>query len=258
MAKEAKITELKSLQNEFEKAMGMYSDKLDDNDIRKMFERECERFKAALPIYAAKSKIVDTTANNQVFIVLGELGCGKSTQLVQYVYEATIMGTSKLSRRGQIVCTQPAKVAAITLARHVAQQIGCHVGDTVGYRVDKKGKENTNTAIKYVTDHVLLEECLTDATMSKYSCIVVDEAHQRTLCTDFLLGLLKQAVSQRPDLRLIILSDASHGVHVQVFQKYFNNCPVVEIRKPAEICRILYQERHINEQPNRWVCYIGS
>jgi ATP-dependent RNA helicase DHX8/PRP22 len=233
--------------DEFEQTINTYTDKLTDNNIRLMFERECERFKEGLPIYGMKTTILNTLASNQVCIVQGDSGSGKSTQLVQYAYEAACLGISKISRRGQIVCTQPRKIAAITLARHVARQFGSQVGDVVGYRVGGEVKENANTAIKYVTDRILLNECIADNTLSKYSCIIVDEAHERTLFTDLLLSLLKEVLTRRPDLRLIITSST---IDTEVLQKYFCNCPLIEVPRRAASSNVglHYEPKPIGEQ----------
>ena len=228
-AKQEKLKELQSQRDEFNKAIEVYVQKLMDQpnkatvlEIKQAFDRECARLTEALPIYAKKSIIIDTVNSSQVCIVLGETGSGKSTQLVQYLYE----NGKFFHRRGQIVCTQPRKVAAVSLARHVSKEFGCHVGDVVGYRVGSDAKENADTAIKYVTDRVLLNEYMKDPLLEKYWCIIIDEAHERTLFTDLLLGLLKKLLLRRPELRLIITSAT---IDPAIFCSYFDNCPIVRV-----------------------------
>jgi ATP-dependent RNA helicase DHX8/PRP22 len=181
--------------------------------------------------------------------VLGETGSGKSTQLVQYLYDAGLAGYGK----GQIVCTQPRKVAAISLARHVSTEVGCCVGDTVGYRVGNNVQERAITVMKYVTDRVLLNECMRDALLSKYSCIIVDEAHERSLFTDLLLSLLKQLLVRRPELRLIITSAT---INPDIFVKYFNGCPVLRVSGRLFPIQVFYHEQQpplLNEKTEDFV-----
>ena len=191
------------------------------SEQRKRFGIECNRFLNALPIYARKSDIIDIIANNQVTILIGETGSGKSTQITQYLYDHT-----DLSKKGALVCTQPRKVAAVTLADHVSREMGVKVGTTVGYRVGMHGKFNTNTKVYYTTDHALLNECIEDRLFSKYSCVIIDEAHERSLQTDILLAFLKQCLPQRKDLRVVITSAT---IDASLFTKYFGDYPVVSV-----------------------------
>ena len=136
--------------------------------LREAFGRECRRIEAALPMYAKKTKIVQLITENQVCVILGETGSGKSTQMTQYLYEAGF------AEKGLIVCTQPRKVAATTLASHVAREMGNTVGKVVGCRVGGNVQASKEmTGIVYVTDHILLNECLKDPKLSKYSCIII-------------------------------------------------------------------------------------
>uniref|UniRef100_A0A2C9JL94 RBR-type E3 ubiquitin transferase n=1 Tax=Biomphalaria glabrata TaxID=6526 RepID=A0A2C9JL94_BIOGL len=138
---------------------------------------ECQRLDNALPMYARRQDIIEKVTSNQVSVILGETGSGKSTQLVQYLYEAG------LAKAGPIVCTQPRKVAAITLAERVAKEMVVNVGQLVGYKtgIKKMISKRGDTKIIFSTDHCLLNECLKDKHFSGYSCIIVDEAHERKL-----------------------------------------------------------------------------
>ena len=191
-------------------------------NVRKQFGRECCRFVKALPIYARRQEIVDTVSHQQVTILIGETGCGKSTQLVQYLYD------ERFGTKGLIACTQPRKVAAITLAKHVSEEMGAKLGVEIGYKVGMQGgRFSESTKVVFMTDHALLNECVEDRNFTKYSCIVVDEAHERSLQTDILLALIKRCLFQRPDLRVIITSAT---IDPQQFTEYFGpQCPILRV-----------------------------
>ena len=188
--------------------------------LRKSFGRECHRLDAALPMYAKKTIIIETIKENQVCIVLGETGSGKSTQMTQYLYEAGF------AEKGLIVCTQPRKVAATSLAAHVAREMGGVPGQIVGCHVGGNIQASKTTGIVYATDHILLNECLEDPSLSKYSCIIIDEAHERSLYSDLLLGMIKKSLAQRPELRVVITSAT---IDPALFVAYFDQCPVLEV-----------------------------
>ncbi|XP_078365786.1 uncharacterized protein LOC144650025 [Oculina patagonica] len=189
-------------------------------ELRKIFGRECHRLEASLPMYAKKTKIIDLVKENQVCVVLGETGSGKSTQMTQYLHEAG------LAEKGLIVCTQPRKVAATSLASHVAREMGGVPGQVVGCHVGGNIQASKTTGIVYATDHVLLNECLRDPNLSKYSCIIIDEAHERSLYSDLLLGMIKKSLAQRPELRVVITSAT---IDPDVFVAYFDQCPVLKV-----------------------------
>ena len=189
-------------------------------ELRNSVGRECHRLDAALPMYAKKSSIVETVRENQVCVVLGETGSGKSTQMTQYLFEAGF------AEKGVIVCTQPRKVAATSLAAHVAREMGGAVGQIVGCHVGGKTQASKTTGIVYTTDHVLLNECLKDPSLPKYSCIIIDEAHERSLYSDLLLGMIKKTLAKRPELRVVITSAT---IDPALFVGYFNQCPVLRV-----------------------------
>ena len=186
----------------------------DVNKLRMDFGLELNRFENSLPIYARKNDVIQCVHMNQVSIILGETGSGKSTQLLQYLHVA------EFHKKGVIVCTQPRKVAVTSLAQRVAQEMGCHVGHMVGFQVGSLKKRNQQTRLLYVTDYALLNECLKDQTFAQFSCIVIDEAHERSIYTDLLLGLIKRILPQRPDLRVIITSAT---IDPEVFVRYFRS-----------------------------------
>ncbi|NPA77114.1 MAG: DEAD/DEAH box helicase [Candidatus Diapherotrites archaeon] len=225
-----KINELKAQETEFLKAANSILAELNVDskqptsrileDSRRRFGLEASKFSSALPMYARRSVIIDCIRANQVSVILAETGSGKSTQVTQYMLEAG------LAERGQIVCTQPRKVAAATLARRVAEEMYTTVGHLVGYKAGFVEKRSKRTKIMYVTDHVLLNECIGDPDLSRYSCIVIDEAHERSIYTDLLLGMIKKALQRRPDLHAIITSAT---IDPEVFVKFFGGCPVLRV-----------------------------
>lgn len=141
----------------------------------------------SLPIYAYKDELVQAIMEYQVLIVVGETGSGKTTQIPQYLTEAGFScdGTKHIG------CTQPRRVAAMSVAKRVADEMGVKLGHEVGYSIRFEDCTSERTLIKYMTDGMLLREFLTEPDLSSYSCIIVDEAHERTLHTDILFGLIK-------------------------------------------------------------------
>ena len=188
---------------------------------RKSFGRECNRYQSALPMYAYRKDITEIVLASRVTIVIGETGSGKSTQLAQYLYEAG------LGDSGIIACTQPRKVAAISLAKHVSTEMGCTLGHELGYKTGLRGKYSEKTRVLYMTDHTLLNECIADPEFSKYSCLIIDEAHERSLSTDLLLAFIKQCLPSRPDLKVIITSAT---IDPYLFVRFFgDDCPVITV-----------------------------
>ncbi len=184
-------------------------------------DREFRKFKASLPIYAKRMEILETIRCGQVVVLIGETGSGKSTQLAQYLAEETS------SHGGKIVVTQPRKIAAISLAKRVSEEFGCKVGQEVGYHVGLDKKIDKKTIIKFVTDRILLNEVLKGGDeMQQYSCIVIDEAHERSIHTDLLVAMLKQQLTSFPHLKLIVTSAT---LNTEVFRRYFNGCPLVKV-----------------------------
>ncbi|KAK6986598.1 hypothetical protein BgiMline_016250 [Biomphalaria glabrata] len=183
---------------------------------------ECQRLNNALPMYARRQDIIEKVTSNQVSVILGETGSGKSTQLVQYLYEAG------LAKTGPIVCTQPRKVAAITLAERVAKEMVVNVGQLVGYKtgIKKMISKRGDTKIIFSTDHCLLNECLKDKHFSGYSCIIVDEAHERSIYTDLLLSMIKTCLPKRPDLKVIVTSAT---IDPEIFIQYFHSTPELRV-----------------------------
>ncbi|XP_015282083.1 PREDICTED: ATP-dependent RNA helicase DHX8-like, partial [Gekko japonicus] len=140
----------------------------------------------SLPIFRLKDQLIQAVHDNQILIVIGETGSGKTTQITQYLAEAGY------TSRGKIGCTQPRRVAAMSVAKRVSEEFGCCLGQEVGYTIRFEDCTSPETVIKYMTDGMLLRECLIDPDLTQYAIIMLDEAHERTIHTDVLFGLLKK------------------------------------------------------------------
>lgn len=164
-----------------------------------------------LPIFQHKTQILNHIASNKVTVIIGETGSGKSTQIPQFLME---------SSPKQVAVTQPRRVAAASLAQRVSAEYGCALGQQVGYQVRFANVTSDSTKLKYVTDGMLLREITIDPQIKKYSTIVIDEAHERTVVTDLLLGFLKQLITSglRPDLAVVIMSAT---LNAEVFGDFF-------------------------------------
>ncbi|XP_023930789.1 ATP-dependent RNA helicase DHX8-like [Lingula anatina] len=163
---------------------------------------------------------VAAVTDNQMLIVIGETGSGKTTQITQYLAEAGY------TTMGKIGCTQPRRVAAMSVAKRVSEEFGCRLGQEVGYTIRFEDCTSPETKIKYMTDGMMLRECLIDPDLSQYSIIMLDEAHERTIHTDVLFGLLKRAVLKRKELKLIVTSATLDAVK---FSSYFFEAPIFTI-----------------------------
>lgn len=214
--------EMKELQNKIE------LEELIDEEEKRV--QSIEETKKSLPVYQYRDELLDAVEKYQVLIVVGETGSGKTTQLPQYLHEAGYTKGNKM-----IGCTQPRRVAAVSVATRVADEVGTRLGDKVGYSIRFDEKSSENTVIKYMTDGMLVREFLTDHNLDKYSVMIIDEAHERTLHTDILLGLLKDLLKKRPDLKLII---SSATINAKKFSDYFYEAPIFNVpgrRFPVEI-----------------------
>ena len=174
----------------------------------------------SLPIFQLREQFLEAVNKNQILCVIGETGSGKTTQMTQYLVEAGY-GT-----KGIVGCTQPRRVAAISIAKRVAEEVGCKLGEEVGYCIRFDDTTSPRTIIKYMTDGMLLREVLLDADLSRYSVIILDEAHERTVSTDVLFGLCKEALKRRPDLKLIVTSAT---LDAEKFSSYFYNASLFTI-----------------------------
>lgn len=185
----------------------------------------------SLPVFHFRSALIKAIKENQFLIVVGETGSGKTTQLTQYLAEAGFANT------GMIGCTQPRRVAAMSVAKRVAEEVGCQLGEEVGYTIRFEDITSPSTKIKYMTDGMLQREILMDPELRRYSVIILDEAHERTIATDVLFALLKKTCKHRPDLRVI---STSATLDADKFSTYFNECPIFTIPGRTFPVEILY------------------
>lgn len=202
--------------------------------------KDIESLKMSLPVYQYKKEFLKLLEGNQVIIIVGETGSGKTTQLPQYLYEGGYsQGNTKI-----IGCTQPRRIAAVSVSRRVADEMGTTLGGPkgkVGYSIRFDDNCSPSTVIKFSTDGMLLREFLNDPSLSSYGVIMIDEAHERTLSTEILLSLLKDLSLQRKDLKIVI---ASATINAKKFSNYFNGAPILNIpgrRFPVKI--------HYTKQP---------
>ena len=180
-----------------------------------------------LPINSYKDEIIKSIQSNSCIVITGETGCGKTTQLPQYLHE------HGFSEKGQIGVTQPRRMAAVSVAHRVSREMKCIVGGTVGYRIRFDDCTSPDTKIKYMTDGCLLRELLDDPQLTQYSVIVLDEAHERSLSTDILFGLMKQLLGskgldskRKHPLQVVIMSAT---LDVDKFSTFFDSCPIYTI-----------------------------
>ncbi|WP_425477171.1 ATP-dependent RNA helicase HrpA [Solilutibacter silvestris] len=182
-----------------------------------------------LPIAVHADEIVELIRKHQVVVLAGETGSGKTTQLPKLCLLAG------RGQAGMIGCTQPRRIAARSVARRVAEELQVAMGGAVGYQVRFNDQVGDTTAIKFMTDGILLAEIHSDRWLSRYDTIIIDEAHERSLNIDFLLGYLKQLLPKRPDLKLIVTSAT---IDTARFAEHFGGAPVVEVKGrtyPVEI-----------------------
>ena len=173
-----------------------------------------------LPVYEQKARILESLERHQVIVVESPTGSGKTTQLPVILHEAGYTQT------GMIGVTQPRRIAALSVSEFIAHQLKVPLGDAVGYKMRFEDHTSPETKIKIMTDGILLQELKLDPWLSKYSVIMVDEAHERSLNIDFILGLLKRILQERHDFKVII---SSATINTDMFSMYFNECPVIKI-----------------------------
>ncbi|MEN6477019.1 MAG: helicase-related protein, partial [Rectinema sp.] len=184
-----------------------------------------------LPVYRQKEKILESLAHNQVIVVESPTGSGKTTQLPVILHEAGF------ARYGIIGVTQPRRIAVLSVSDFLARQLGVSMPGTVGYKMRFEDRTDSSTAIKIMTDGILLQEMKLDPLLSRYGVLMVDEAHERSLNIDFILGLLKHVLEERPEFKVIV---SSATINAEVFSEYFGECPVVKIETETWPVTVIY------------------
>ncbi|QPG75818.1 hypothetical protein FOA43_003180 [Brettanomyces nanus] len=175
---------------------------------------DIQRQRQALPAYKVREQFLKVVRENQVVVVIGETGSGKTTQLPQFLYG------EGYKERGLIGITQPRRVAAVSVAQRVSEEMNVKLGEEVGFSIRFEDRSSSKTRIKFMTDGILLRETLQDEDLDKYSCIIMDEAHERSLNTDILIGLFKKLLARRRDLKLIVTSAT---LNADKFSSFFGN-----------------------------------
>jgi len=204
-----------------------------------------------LPVFEQKQEFLQNLKTHQVIVLQGETGSGKTTQIPQFVLESGIFKPNQL-----VGCTQPRRVAAMSVAKRVADEMDVTLGQTVGYSIRFEDCTSPQTRLKYMTDGMLLREAMENPLLERYGAIILDEAHERTLSTDVLFGLLKEVIANRPDLKVIVMSAT---LDAEQFQKYFSNAPLMKVPGrmfPVEIFYTPEPERDYLEAAIRTVVQI--
>ncbi|KAL5482136.1 hypothetical protein EMCRGX_G022425 [Ephydatia muelleri] len=200
---------------EFGRALRHYINFLQKQKFEKLVK--IRRDQESLPIFQLKGPILQTVLDHQVVLVAGDTGCGKSTQVPQYLLEAGF---------GKIACTQPRRIACISLAKRVGYETLSEYGTEIAYQVRFEASKTLATKILFLTEGLLLRQVATDPELSWYNIIIVDEVHERHIHGDFLLGVLKGLVERRGDLKLVLMSAT---INIELFSGYFGDVPVIKV-----------------------------
>ena len=185
--------------------------------------RKLRKFQATLPIAAYEKEIVAAVKNESILILAGDTGCGKSTQVPQYLYKA---GFDK------IACTQPRRIACIGLSKRVSYEMLCEYGTEVGYQIRFERQKSAKTKILFITEGLLLRQLSDDENLSNYSVIIIDEIHERNLHGDFLLGIAKCLMRARPDMKIVLMSAT---INLKLFANFFEEEKAKIIEVPGRL-----------------------
>ncbi|TYZ65841.1 hypothetical protein PybrP1_008088 [[Pythium] brassicae (nom. inval.)] len=177
-----------------------------------------------LPVYGFLAEIQDAIKSHQVIVIEGETGSGKTTQIPQFLTSMALPGA--MPGASMVACTQPRRVAAMSIAKRVAEEMDVELGHEVGYTIRFEDVTSAKTKLRFLTDGMLLQHAMSDPLLSQYSVILLDEAHERTLSTDILFGLLKEVMPKRPDLKVVVMSAT---LDAKKFQAYFDGAPLIAI-----------------------------
>ncbi|KAL3918251.1 MAG: hypothetical protein SGPRY_006087 [Prymnesium sp.] len=204
-----------------------------------------------LPVWEQRDAFFELTRKNQTIVLVGETGSGKTTQIPSFMLESGVQRGKRM-----VACTQPRRVAAMSVSKRVSEEMDVELGEEVGYTIRFEDMTGTRTMLKYMTDGMLLREAMADPLLERYSAVILDEAHERTLATDILFGLIKEVASQRPDLKLVVMSAT---LDAGKFQAYFDSAPLMKVPgrlHPVEIFYTPEPERDYLEAAIRTVVQI--
>nr|DAD35473.1 TPA_asm: hypothetical protein HUJ06_006113 [Nelumbo nucifera] len=186
--------------------------------------QKIQEFRRSLPAYKERDALLNAISQNQVVVISGETGCGKTTQLPQYILESEIDAS-----RGafcSIICTQPRRISAMSVSERVAAERGEKLGESVGYKVRLEGMKGRDTRLLFCTTGILLRRLLVDRNLKGVTHVIVDEIHERGINEDFLLIVLKDLLPHRPELRLVLMSAT---LNAEIFSSYFGGAPMIHI-----------------------------
>ncbi|KAK9861172.1 hypothetical protein WJX84_009752 [Apatococcus fuscideae] len=207
--------------------------KLSNEAFPKLRDAEVQKLRE-LPVWEARQAVLEGICSNQVYVIVGETGSGKTTQIPKFLHQSRF-------KKDKIICTQPRRVAAIANATRVAKEMGCKLGGLVGYAVRFDDASTPETKIRYVTDGLLLREAVADPLLQQYKVIIVDEAHERTLDTDALLGLLKRMQRVRKDDFHIVLMSAT--LDAGKYASFFPGAKVGLVQGRQHTVQVMYTKQ---------------
>lgn len=184
-----------------------------------------------LPVYQERDAFCDLVAKNQTTVLVGATGSGKTTQIPQFLVHAGY------SKKGMVCCTQPRRVAAMSVSKRVCDEMDVTLGEECGYTIRFEDITSARTKLKYMTDGMLLREAMNDPVLSRYSVVILDEAHERTISTDVLLGLLKEVMRKRKDIKIVVMSAT---LDAGKFQDYFMGAPLMKVPGRLHPVKIYY------------------
>ncbi|KAL7078523.1 hypothetical protein ACQ4LE_002354 [Meloidogyne hapla] len=214
------------------------------------------RKRMALPVWDYREKFLELLNKNQCLVLVGETGSGKTTQIPQWCLDYAREKGVMMNKKYMVACTQPRRVAAMSVASRVADELDVQLGQEVGYSIRFEDCVSDRTILKYCTDGMLLREAMNNPLLEQYEVILLDEAHERTLATDILMGLIKEITKQRKDLKIVVMSAT---LDAGKFQNYFDSCPLLSVPGrtfPVEIFYTPEPERDYLEAAVRTVIQI--